>query len=116
MRRSLLPALALLAALAAAAPADAAIVVNGRYKSLSAKTRTITYTSSKGTYRAKLLAPRHYRLRGTINGMKLRGSFHTRPDGADRYAASGSGTHGGRHVSISGGGPNDLRTSRLVLR
>jgi hypothetical protein len=116
MRRPLVALLAVVLLLALAAPAGAAIVVKGRFKAFSQATMTITYTSAKGTYRAKLIGTRHYRIAGRINGKRLRGSFRTRLVKGGRYAASGSGRLGSRRVRIGGGGPNTLKTSRLVLR
>jgi hypothetical protein len=116
MRRLLLPLLAAAVLLTAAAPAGAAIVVKGRYTSFSTSPLAISYTSSKGDYKATLIRRGHYRLSGRITGKRLRGSFHTRQVAGDRYVASGSGRLGGRKVRIGGGGPNDLKTSRLVLR
>jgi hypothetical protein len=93
------------------------IVVRAKFKSYSAATMTITYSSSKGTYSATLIGTRRYRLRGTINGRQLRGKIRTRQAASgDRYVARGTGRLGGRRVRISGGGPNTLRTATLILR
>jgi hypothetical protein len=104
---------------AARVPAQAAskIVVRAKFKSYSAATMTITYSSAKGTYSATRIGLRRYRLRGTINGRRLRGKIRTRQAASrDRYLASGSGRLGARRVRISGGGPNTLRTATLILR
>jgi hypothetical protein len=92
------------------------VVVHGKFKSVSKDKRTITYTARNGTYTAKWIGARHYRLRGKINGRRLTGTFRThQARHGDRYVASGSGRLGGRHVKIRGGGPNSLKTSTLVL-
>lgn len=104
----------------AAEPATASagsIFVRAKFESYAPSTKTITYTSSKGTYSATWIGVRRYRLRGTISGRRLRGTIRTRPrPGGTRYAARGSGHLGPRRVTISGGGPNNLRTAKLVLR
>ena len=93
------------------------IVVRAKFKSYSAGTKTITYSSAKGTYSATLIGTRRYRLHGTINGRHLRGRIRTRQAASgDRYVARGTGRLGGRRVRISGGGPNSLRTATLILR
>jgi hypothetical protein len=105
---------------AAHMPAQAAaskIVVRGKFKSYSPETMTITYSSAKGTYSATRIGRRRYRLRGTINGRRLRGMIRTRQAASrHRYVARGRGRLGARRVRISGGGPNDLRTATLILR
>ena len=118
---------ALIAALALPPPGAAAsssaetaagkIVVRAKFKRFDATERRITYTSPKGNYSATWIGIRRYRLRGTIHGRTLKGTIRTRQarDGT-RYRARGSGTLGGRRVRISGGGPNSLKTARLVLR
>ena len=93
------------------------IVVRAKFKSYAPSTKTITYTSSKGTYSATWIGVRRYRLRGTISGRRLKGTIRTRQrPGGTRYGARGSGQLGARRVTISGGGPNNLRTAKLVLR
>ena len=68
------------------------IVVRAKFKSYSAATMTITYSSPKGTYSATLIGTRRYRLRGTINGRRLRGKIRTRQARSrDRYIAKGRG-------------------------
>ena len=105
---------------AARGPAEEAgskIVVRAEFKSYSAATMTVTYRSAKGTYRARWIGIRRYRLRGTIEGRRLRGTIRTRQAASrDRYVARGSGRLGSRSVQISGGGPNNLRTATLILR
>ena len=105
---------------AAGAPGEGAvskIVVRAKFKSFSAATRTITYSSSKGTYSATWIGIRRYRVRGRITCRRLTGTIRTRQAASgDRYLARGSGRLGGRKVRITGGGPNNLRTARLVLR
>lgn len=92
------------------------VVVHGTFKSLSKDNRTITYVARNGTYSATWIGVRHYRVKGTVNGRRLTGAFRTHQAGSgNRYVAKGSGTLGGRHVKISGGGPNSLKTSTLVL-
>ena len=122
----LVPLLVVVALAVPAAPAAAhmsvqaaasKIVVRAKFKSYSAGTKTITYSSAKGTYSATLIGTRRYRLHGTINGRHLRGRIRTRQAASgDRYVARGSGRLGGRRVRISGGGPNSLRTATLILR
>lgn len=108
-------AVLLVAAFLVPATAESKVVVRGKYKSLAGK--TITYTSSKGTFSATWIGAQHYRLRGTITGRKLTGSFRTRQArSGDRFIARGSGRLGGRKVKIRGGGPNSLRTTTLILR
>ena len=78
---------------------------------------TVTYGSAKGTYRATWIGIRRYRLQGTINGRRLRGTIRTRQTASrDSYLARGSGRLGARRVRISGRGPNTLRTATLILR
>jgi hypothetical protein len=118
---SLLVAAALAVAIPVAAQAHtraaSKIVVRATFKSYSAATMTITYSSARGTYSATRIGARRYRLRGTINGRRLRGRIRTRQARTrDRYIAKGRGRLGGRTVRISGGGPNTLRTATLVLR
>jgi hypothetical protein len=98
-------------------PAAAKIVVRAKFERYSPSTKTITYSSRKGTYSATWIGVRRYRLSGTITGLELRGTIRTlqRASGT-HYRARGSGRLGGRRVTISGGGPNNLRTARLVLR
>lgn len=106
------------APVAARVPAEAAakIVVRAKFESYSAATMTIIYSSTKGTYSATRIGTRRYRLRGTINGRRLRGRIRTRQAASrDRYVARGTGRLGGRKVRISGGGPNNLRTATLIL-
>ena len=112
-------------ALAAAPPAGARpatgaawkLVVRATYERYTASTKTITYTSRKGTYAATWIGVKHYRIRGTIAGKRLTGTFRTRQaEGSARYKATGSGRFGAREVRIGGGGPNNLRTAKLVLR
>lgn len=93
------------------------IVVRAHFESYSASTRTITYSSPKGSYSATWIGVRRYRLRGTITGRRFRGTIRTRQR-ADRthYRATGSGRLGSRRVRIGGGGPNNLRTATLILR
>jgi hypothetical protein len=113
-----------LVALAASLPAAAAgpvatasstIVLRGelvRFEGLTA-----VYRSARGTYRATWTRAHHYRLRGRVGKRRLRGTFTTRQvSGRASYRATGSGRLGARYVRIGGGGPNDLKTSRLVLR
>jgi hypothetical protein len=98
-------------------PAASKIVIRAKFKSYSAATMTITYSSPKGTYSATLIGTRRYRLRGTINGRHLRGRIRTRQAASgDRYVARGTGRLGARRVRIGGGGPNTLRTATLILR
>jgi hypothetical protein len=98
-------------------PAASTIVVRAKFKSYSAATMTITYSSARGTYSATRIGIRRYRLRGTINGRRLRGKIRTRQAASrDRYLARGSGRLGRRKVRITGGGPNTLRTATLILR
>ena len=101
-----------------ARPAAAAgkIVVRGTYKRMSTDPLSITYSSAKGSYTATWIGVRRYRLRGTITGRRLTGRIRTRQaaDGT-RYIARGYGRLGSRRVRITGGGPNSLRTARLVL-
>jgi hypothetical protein len=103
----------------AATPATTAagkIVVHGTFRSLSKDKRTITYVARNGTYSATWIGVRHYRVKGTINGRRLTGAFRThQASGGGRYVAKGSGRLGGRHVRITGGGPNNLKTSTLIL-
>jgi hypothetical protein len=103
----------------AARPATSAagkIVVHGTFRSLSKDKRTIIYVARNGTYSATWIGTRHYRLKGRINGRRLTGTFRThQARSRDRYVAKGSGRLGGRRVKISGGGPNNLKTSTLVL-
>jgi len=108
--------IAVVAALVAApAAAEAKIVVHGTFKSM--KWPTITYTSSHGTYTATWIGMRHYRLAGTIDGKRLKGSFRTKQSATKtRYTARGTGRLGGRKVRITGGGANSLQTSTLILR
>jgi hypothetical protein len=107
-------------AAAARVPAQAAaskIVVHATFKGYSAATMTITYGSGKGTYSATRIGTRRYRLRGTINGRRLRGKIRTRQAASgDRYVAKGTGRLGARRVRISGGGPNTLRRATLIVR
>lgn len=112
-------------ALAAAPPAGAhpqagaawKLVVRATYEKYTPSTKTITYTSRKGTYEATWIGVKHYRIRGTISGRKLTGTFRTRQQvGRARYKAVGSGRLGDRAVTIGGGGPNHLRSAKLVLR
>lgn len=122
MTRTVPPLLMSATLLLAAAPAAAAqpesawkLVVKAKFKSLKGK--TITYTSSKGTYSATWIGVRHYRLSGTITGRKLTGTFRTRQRASrTHYKATGSGRLGSRKVKIGGGGPNNLRTATLILR
>jgi len=113
-------AMAVPAGAAARVPAQAAaskIVVHATVKGYSKATMTITYGSSKGTYSATRIGTRRYRLRGTINGRRLRGKIRTRQVASgDRYVAKGTGRLGARRVRISGGGPNTLRRATLILR
>jgi hypothetical protein len=115
-----LASLLTLTAVLLAAPAHASawkLVVRATYEQYTASTRTITYQSSKGTYSATWIGPKQYRLRGTIAGKRLTGTFRTRQrPGDSRYKATGSGRLGDRSVRIGGGGPNNLRTAKLVLR
>jgi hypothetical protein len=103
----------------AATPATTAarkVVVHGTFRSLSKDRRTITYVARNGTYTATWIGVRHYRVKGRINGRRLTGAFRThQASSGDRYVAKGSGTLGGRRVKIGGGGPNNLKTSTLVL-
>jgi hypothetical protein len=107
------------AASAVGEPAEAAageIVVRGTFKRLSADKLTITYSSPKGTYYATWIGIRRYRLSGTITGRRLTGKIRTRQTASGtRYRARGYGRLGARTVRISGGGPNSLRTSTLIL-
>jgi hypothetical protein len=100
-------------------PAEAAageIVVRAKFKRLSDDKRTITYSSSKGTYSATWIGVRRYRLSGKITGRRLNGRIRTRQaSSGTRYKARGSGRLGKRRVRISGGGPNTLRTATLTL-
>jgi hypothetical protein len=124
--RRLVPLVVAAALAVSAAPAGAhmsvqaaasKIVVRAKFKSYAAGTKTITYSSAKGTYSATLIGTRRYRLHGTINGRHLRGRIRTRQAASgDRYVARGTGRLGGRKVRISGGGPNTLRTATLILR
>jgi hypothetical protein len=114
--------IALLVAISSAGVATSAttaarkIVVHGTFRSLSKNQRTITYVARNGTYSATWIGVRHYRVKGTINGRRLTGAFRThQASRGDRYVAKGSGTLGGRRVKIAGGGPNNLKTSTLVL-
>ena len=93
------------------------IVVRATFESYSQKTKTITYSSSKGEYSATWIGVRRYRLRGTITGRRFTGTIRTRQraDG-EQYRATGSGRLGGRRVRIGGGGPNNLRSAKLILR
>jgi hypothetical protein len=104
----------------AATPATTAagkIVVHGTFRSLSKDKRTITYVARNGTYSATWIGARHYRVKGRINGRRLTGAFRThQASSGDRYVAKGSGKWGGRRVKITGGGPNNLKTSTLILR
>lgn len=77
--------------------------------------RTATYVSRRGSYTARWIGKRHYRLTGRIDGRALSGTFRTHQVGGGRYAARGSGTFGGHRVRIGGGGPNSLRTATLIL-
>jgi hypothetical protein len=100
-----------------AGEAASKVVVRANFKSYSTATMTVTYSSSKGNYRATWIGIRRYRLRGTINGRRLRGTIRTRQAASrERYLARGSGRLGSRRVRIGGGGPNNLRTTTLVLR
>jgi hypothetical protein len=93
------------------------IVVRATFESYSPSTRTITYSSPKGTYSAKWIGVRRYRLSGTITGRRFTGTIRTRQRrSGTHYRAKGTGRLGGRRVTIGGGGPNNLRTARLVLR
>ena len=115
----LLTTTALMVAAAPPAGAESAskIVVRATYESYAPSTKTITYSSSKGTYSATWIGVRHYRLRGTISGQRLTGTIRTRQrPGGTRYRATGSGRLGAREVTIGGGGPNNLRTAKLVLK
>lgn len=99
----------------AAEAAEWKLVVRGTFKALSGK--TITYTSSKGTYTARWIGVRRYRLKGTITGRRLTGTIRThQAESGTRYKARGSGKLGARTVKIRGGGSNNLRTSTLILR
>jgi hypothetical protein len=102
---------------AAAQPAsDSAwkLVVRAKFKSYSGK--TITYSSPKGTYSATWIGTRHYRLSGTITGRRFTGEIRTRQRASrTHYKATGSGRLGNREVRIRGGGPNNLRTAKLIL-
>ena len=102
---------------AAAAAAAGEILVRGTFTRLSADKLTVTYSSPKGTYSATWIGIRRYRLRGTITGRRLTGKIRTRQTASGtRYRARGYGRLGARRVRISGGGPNSLRTSTLILR
>jgi hypothetical protein len=93
------------------------IVLHGTFRNLSKDKRTITYVARNGTYSATWIGVRHYRLKGRINRRALTGTFRThQARNGDRYVARGSGRLGGRRVKITGGGPNNLKTSTLVLR
>src|SRR3954470_13728220 len=106
---------ALLAAPAVDAKA-AKIVVHGKFKHFSGGKVSITFTSSKGTYTAKYVGPKKYSLHGKINGKRFTGTIRTHQDASlTRYIANGSGKLGGKHVRISGGGPNSFKTATLVL-
>jgi hypothetical protein len=92
------------------------IVVHGQFRSLSKDKRTITYIARNGTYSATWIGVRHYRLKGKIGGRRLTGTMRThQARSGDRYIAKGSGRLGSRRVRITGGGPNNLKTSTLVL-
>jgi len=115
MRRTLIAAALAFAVLAAAAGAASKVVVHGRL----AKTEglTATYRSGHGTFSAKWIGRRHYRLGGRIDGKRLTGTFRTRQNSSGTaYRARGRGRLGGRVVRITGGGPNDLSRTTLVLR
>src|SRR3954447_7505975 len=115
LRRLVLAILA--AGLLVPATASAKTVVRGEFSSLSRDKLTITYRSSHGRFTARIIGMRHFRLTGRIDGKRLTGTIRTHPARkAGRYSASGSGTLGGRHIRITGGGPNNLRASTLVLR
>ena len=99
------------------ATAASALVINGKLKTLNFP--KATYTSSRGTYTAtwvkRVNGKGHYRLSGTIKGRKLTGSFVATKVKGDRFTAKGSGKLGSRKVKISGGGPNSLKTNKLIL-
>ena len=104
-----------LAAAPAHASAAAKVVIRGTLRGV--KGRTATFSSSRGSFTATWIGMRHYRLGGRIDGLRLRGSFRThQTTRRDSYRASGSGTLGGRSVRISGGGPNNLSRTTLILR
>jgi hypothetical protein len=115
LRRLLLAILA--AGLLVPSTAGAQTVVRGKFASLSRDNLTITYRSSHGRFTAHILGRRRFGLSGKIDGKRLRGTIRTRPARrAGRFSARGSGTLGGRHVRITGGGPTSLRAATLVLR
>jgi hypothetical protein len=92
------------------------IVVHGTFKSLSKDKRTITYVARNGTFSATWIGVRHYRVKGKINGHRLTGTFRThQARSGDRYVAQGAGRLGGRRVKITGGGPDTLKTTTLIL-
>jgi hypothetical protein len=90
------------------------ITVKGKQKSHGAV--WATYTSSKGSFKATAVERHKLKVTGRIQGKKLRGTVRTRQVGGGKFGAKGSGRLGGRKVRISGGGPNNLKTVRLVLR
>ena len=97
------------------ATAASKIVLHGRLERIEGL--TAVYFSPRGTYRATWIDVHLYRLTGRIGKRKLHGTFTTRQTSSGKsYTARGTGTLGSRHVRINGSGPNNLRTSRLVLR
>src|SRR4051794_38946343 len=83
------------------ATAASRIVIRGHLAKFSG--RTATYHSSQGTFSARWLGPRHYRITGRIRGRTLRGTFRTRQNaGHTSYTARGSGRLGARRVEITG--------------
>ena len=115
MRRILVVAAVILVCATAPAVAASKVVVHGTLKKM--QWPTATYRSSHGTFTAKWIGPKHYRLRGRIDGKRLTGTFRTRQNSSGTaYLARGRGRLGGRSVRISGGGPNDLTRTKLVLR
>ena len=96
----------------AGAESASKIVVRATYESYAPSTKTITYSSSKGTYSATWIGVRHYRLRGTINGRRLTGTFRTRQrPGGTRYLG-----HGLRPARRAGGDDQRWRPQQPAHR
>jgi hypothetical protein len=122
---TLLPVVLLAAALPATAvaagptaTASSGLVIKGKLKKFNFP--KATYTSSRGTYTATFLkrvnGHGHYKLSGTIKGRRFTGRFVATRVKGDRFTAKGTGKLGSKKVRISGGGPNSLKTTTLVLR
>ena len=115
--RSLLVA-AVAGAITVAAPVATAsagsITIHGKEKQRG--TIWISFSSSKGTFKATAVERHKMKLSGRIGGKRLSGTIRTHQTGGGNFGAKGSGKLGSRKVRISGGGPNSLTKVKLILR